>query len=169
MNIIIVLLVFVIYLLSSQMNSKKREQMNRTFHTKVGWWYWIVIVVTSSGMFYFFWIHSVLLTLLLALVVVFEIEMLIHTQYVVTTDNRLRIETGRFVRKMNLDIEDIVGIRKVRSMAFFSAALSFRRLEIAFRTNDGNVNVLTVSPKNEDDFVRLLLKRNPKIIVNTNI
>lgn len=140
--------------------------MNRTFHTNVGWWYWIVIAATSVAMFYCFWNHNLLLTLLLAVILVFQIEMLIHTQYVVTSDNVLKIETGRFVRKTSVDIDYIISIRRVRSMTFFAPALSFFRLEITFKTQKGNIYPLQISPKNENDFIRLLQKRNPNIEVN---
>ena len=71
--------------------------MNRTFQSKVGWWYWIVIGITSVLLFFFFWEHYLLCTILCATVVIFEIEMLIHTQYVITEAGWLKVETGRFI------------------------------------------------------------------------
>lgn len=113
--------------------------MNRTFQSKVGWWYWIVIGVTSVLLFFFFWEHQVICTILCATVVIFEIEMLIHTQYVITSDGWLNVETGRFVPNASIEISQILRIRKVRSMAFWEPALSFERLEITFKSMERSV------------------------------
>lgn len=64
--------------------------MNRTFHSRVGAGYWLLMVATAFLLFDFFWFHELLLTLLLAIVMIFEIEMLIHTQYVVTAEEICR-------------------------------------------------------------------------------
>ena len=79
--------------LSSREIKSKNQTMNRTFQSKVGWWYWIVIGITSVLLFFFFWEHYLLCTILCATVVIFEIEMLIHTQYVITEDGWLKVET----------------------------------------------------------------------------
>lgn len=136
----------------------------RTFHSKVGWWYWAVLILCSCSMFIVFWIHEILLTLLLALVVIFEIEMLIHTQYVVMEKDMLSVRTGRFMKSASIPIEKIVSIEK--SHSFESApALSLSRLKITYRKETAKTYIL-ISPKNPEDFVRVLLKANPSIFVN---
>ena len=137
--------------------------MQRTFHVNVGWWYWLLIVASSALLLYCFWMHYVGLTLLLATVVVFEIEMLIHTRYIITEEGVLKIETGRFVPKTEIDICKIISMRKVRSMKLISPALSFNRVEITFRTRKGNVFAVEVSPQNLSDFVNVLRKRNEEM------
>ena len=136
--------------------------MNRTFQSKVGWWYWIVIGITSVLLFFFFWEHYLLCTILCATVVIFEIEMLIHTQYVITEAGWLKVETGRFIPNASLEIDQILRIRKVRSMAFWQPALSFERLEVVFKKH-GKVRSISLSPKNQEDFIRCLLKKNEVI------
>ena len=137
--------------------------MNRTFHANVGWWYWLLIAITSAFMFLCFWEHRLFFAFILAIADIFEIEMLIHTQYVLTDSGVLKIETGRFVPKTNIEIANIISLRNVRSMAFFAPALSFDRLEITFRTPRGNIYSIYISPKNKKDFVNALIKRNNKI------
>ena len=136
--------------------------MTRTFQSKVGWWYWIVIAVSSFLLFFFFWEHYTVLTLFMALVVIFLIEMLIHTQYVFVDDQMLKVETGRFVRKVNLEINRIVSIRKVRSLTVMAPALSFSRLEITYQGHKKTGKV-QLSPRNEEDFIHYLLKKNPSV------
>ena len=122
--------------------------MNRTFQSKVGWWYWIVIAVTSFLLFFFFWEHYSALTIFTALVVIFLIEMLIHTQYVFIADNMLKVETGRFVRSVDMEIDRIVSVRKVRSLTVMAPALSFYRLEITYRGHK-RMGKVQISPRNE--------------------
>ena len=138
--------------------------MNRTFQSKVGWWYWIVITVTSFLLFFFFWEHYTVLTIFTALVVIFLIEMLIHTQYVFTSDQVLKVETGRFVRSANMELYRIESVRRVRSLTVKAPALSFYRLEISYRGYK-HPKKIQISPRNEDEFLRYLLKKNPEIKV----
>ena len=137
--------------------------MNRTFHSRVGAGYWLLMAATAFLVFDFFWFHELLLTLLLAIVMIFEIEMLIHTQYVVTAEGNLQIETGRFVRKATIPLEKIMLIQHVKSWGI-APALSPVRLKISYQTEKGKASVL-VSPKGEDDFIRCLMKRNQAIRV----
>ena len=141
--------------------------MDRIFHPRIGWWYWLLIAVTSGFLFYFFWEHHTLLMLILAVCVVCEIEMLIHTRYIISADNQLRIETGRFVRNSTIELERIVRIRKVRSLVFWAPALSFDRLEIICEKKSGNGTAsVLIAPQNPDDFIHWLLKRNSQIQVD---
>lgn len=136
--------------------------MNRTFQTKVGQGYWCIIAFTSALLFYLFWQHSIIAALIVMAMVVFLIEMLIHTQYVLTSDNILLIESGRFVPNVKIVVCQIESIRKVRSVSFFQAALSSSRLELTYETN-GKAQTVQVSPKNADDFIRCLCRKNPSI------
>ena len=135
--------------------------MNRTFQTKVGRWYWYVIALTSALLFYLFWQHFVIAALV-AMAAVVLIEMLIHTQYVLTADDVLLIESGRFVPNVKIAVGDIKSVRKVRSAALFQPALSFSRLELTYETA-GKIQSAQVSPKNTDDFIRCLCRKNPSI------
>ena len=138
--------------------------MTRTFQSKVGWWYWIVIAASSFLLFFFFWLHYTVLTLLMALVVILLIEMLIHTQYVFIDGQELKIETGRFVPSVEMEIGWIVGVRKVHSLVVMAPALSFDRLEITYQGPKKMGKVL-ISPRNEEEFLRYLLKKNPDVKV----
>ena len=74
----------------------------------------------------------------------------------------LKVETGRFIPNASLEIDQILRIRKVRSMAFWQPALSFERLEVVFNKH-GKVRSISLSPKNQEDFIRCLLKKNEAI------
>ncbi|MBU3837844.1 MAG: PH domain-containing protein [Candidatus Phocaeicola faecigallinarum] len=138
--------------------------MDRTFKTEVGWWYWILISVTSLLLFFFFWMHDTVLALIMAILVIYEIEMLIHTQYVITDSGLLRVETGRFVKSFTLNIDQIESVKPVRSMIFWAPALSFYRLEIKYNGNNKTIKV-QVSPRNKDSFISKLKSMNGKLVI----
>lgn len=136
----------------------------RTFHSKVGWWYWAVLLLCSCFLFWGFWVHETLLTLVFAFLVIFEIEMLIHTEYILIGKETFAVRTGRFLKSVSIPLEQIVSIEK--SHSFESApALSLSRLKITYKTETSKTYIL-ISPKNPDDFVKVLLKANPLIILN---
>ncbi|WP_100011727.1 PH domain-containing protein [Lentibacillus sediminis] len=68
----------------------------------------------------------------------------------------LKVQFGGF--KWETDIEEIKTIRKVKN-PFSAPALAMDRLEILY----GKYDVMTISPKNEDKFIELLLNENPQI------
>ena len=138
--------------------------MDRTFKTEVGWWYWILISITSLLLFFFFWMHDTLLAIIMAVLVIYEIEMLIHTQYVITDDGLLKVETGRFVKKFTMRVDQIESIRLVRSMIFWAPALSFHRFEIKYNGNNKTVKV-QISPRNKEAFISKLKSMNDKLII----
>lgn len=131
--------------------------MYRTFHSKVGWWYWLLMGVTAFLLLDFFWFHHTVLMILTAVAMVFEIEMLIHTCYILTEDGRLRIESGRFVPDTEIEIRSITGMRRVKSYSL-APALSVERIEIAYR-KDGKENAVQVSPRHAGDFMAWVQKK----------
>lgn len=86
-------------------------------------------------LFDFFWFHYTIATLLVAAVMIFEIEMLIHTRYIVTGSGKLLIETGRFVADKTILLNTIVGMCEVNSFSI-APALSVHRVEITYRVGD---------------------------------
>lgn len=131
--------------------------MNRTFHSKVDWWYWLLMTVTAFLLFDFFWFHYTLLTILVSVIMIFEIEMLIHTCYIVTADGRLKIETGRFIPNTTIELSSIVAIHETRGYVV-APALSVSRVEIIYRMGNKNQKV-QISPKNSSEFIRWIQKK----------
>lgn len=137
--------------------------MDRTFQSKIGGWYWLLIALSAIILFFFFWVHQVLVALIVALAVIFEIEMLVHTRYVIT-DRVLRIETGRFIRGARIPLDQIVSLCEEQSM-HPAPALSFKRISVVYRAK-GKRHTISISPANQPDFVKCLAKRNPAIQLN---
>ena len=131
--------------------------MDRTFHSKVDWWYWLLMAVTAFLLFDFFWFHYTIATILVAIVMIFEIEMLIHTRYIVTDNGKLQIETGRFVADKTILLDCITCMREIKSFTV-APALSVHRIEIKYQ-NENKVERVCVSPQNISEFLRWIEKK----------
>lgn len=131
--------------------------MNRTFPSKVDGWYWLLMGITAFLLFDFFWFHYTVLMILIAVAMVFEIEMLIHTRYVITADGKLKIESGRFVPDTEIDLKEVAGMKRVRSFSL-APALSAERIEIVYR-KEGKERSVQVSPRRAEDFKAWIQKK----------
>lgn len=78
-----------------------------------------------------------------------------NTVYIIA-DNLLIIRYGPFTKKIK--IADIHRVRETRNL-FSAPALSMDKLEISY----GKFEVIAVSPKDRDEFIRLLANENPAI------
>ncbi len=131
--------------------------MNRTFHSKVDWWYWLLMAVTAFLLFDFFWFHYYAATFVVAMLMIFEIEMLVHTHYIVSSDGEVCIKSGRFVPGRTLLLKDIERMDEVTSYVV-APALSSHRVEICFREG-GKLEKIQVSPQNCKEFMQWVEKK----------
>lgn len=141
--------------------------MNRIFHPKVSWTLYFVLIVLASQLFYFFWIKQIIVVILIALLELFLIEMIIHTQYIVTTNGILKVNPGRFFPSYSIPVKDIISLEQSYSWQT-SAALSYDRIQIKYRGKYQDERMY-VSPVKRREFVDLLLKINPEIVVSDEL
>ena len=136
--------------------------MNRIFYSKVDWWYYVLIAVMGGWMVYLFWIKEIIVAFIFMAITSFMIRMLTSIRYIVTSDDMLVIEYGlQFLKPVRIPLSDIVRIeRKFNPIS--SPALSLDRIEVYFRKDKLVVSVC-ISPKNREDMVRMLQKRNGQI------
>ena len=136
--------------------------MNRIFYSKVDWWYYVLIAVMGGWMVYLFWIKEIIVAFIFMAITSFMIRMLTSIRYIVTSDDMLVIEYGlQFLKPVRIPLSDIVRIeRKFNPIS--SPALSLDRIEVYFRKGKLVVSVC-ISPKNREDMVRVLQKRNGQI------
>lgn len=136
--------------------------MNRIFYSKVDWWYYVLIAVMGGWMVYLFWIKEIIVAFIFMAITSFMIRMLTSIRYIVTSDDMLVIEYGlQFLKPVRIPLSDIVRIeRKFNPIS--SPALSLDRIEVYFRKGKLVVSVC-ISPKNREDMVRMLQKRNGQI------
>ena len=77
-------------------------------------------------------------------------------------DAKIKVQCGPF--KWQVNIDDIQQIHKVKTL-LSSPALSFDRLKITY----GKYNEICLSPKDETDFLQLLMKENPRIKLDADV
>ncbi len=140
----------------------KKEVMDRTFHSRVGWWYWLLMGMTAFLLFDFFWFHQVVFSIVMAIVMIFEIEILIRIRYVVTSKGSLLIESGRFVPGLVLPLSSIEALCRIKSFSL-APALSVERVEIVYRSGD-RCKKIHVSPRNEKEFIRWIEKKKEECV-----
>lgn len=147
---------------------KNEEKMNRIFYFKVDWWYYALIVLMGGLMVYQFWVKEILVAFLFMAITSFMIRMLTGMRYVVTSDDKLVIEYGlTFLKPIEIPVSEIIRIeRKFNPLS--SPALSMDRIEVYFRTDNAGTNSVCISPKNREEMVKVLQKRNGNISYKDN-
>lgn len=131
---------------------------NRTFQSRTGFAFWMLMIVSTICMFAAFAIESYLLTFLLAMFVLLQIESLVHTEYVIAADGWLYIRSGRFLPTYKVQLSSIVKIDEVRSI-MLAPALSMKRVRIYYKNEKHQLKIVMISPKNQEVFLRSLETR----------
>ena len=70
--------------------------MNRIFHARIVPGQYLFLLLVAVLAFWSLWEKNILLAAVCMLGLVFLIERLIHTTYILTTEGTLRIDRGRF-------------------------------------------------------------------------
>ncbi|WP_251672036.1 MULTISPECIES: PH domain-containing protein [unclassified Sporosarcina] len=124
-------------------------------------WMTVAVIAASIGLEFSFDVVSVLWLLFGLLLIGFLLWLWFGTNYHVGEET-LTIRNGPLVYRVAM--EDIHRIRKVKSV-LATPALSVNRLALEY----GKYRDIHVSPKNEQEFVRVLLARNPRIEVDEKV
>ena len=134
------------------------------FKSKIGTVFGITFIVfsvmtISSAVFAFVlfsWLLAFIAVAFTLFLILFFIPVFRNTFYQITDDN-LAIKTGR--HEIIIPYANILSIsRGVKSM-LMQPALSFARLEIKYKTPQGNTDFVHISPVNESEFLTLLESR----------
>lgn len=141
--------------------------MNRIFYSKVDGWYYVLIAFMGGWMVYLFWIKEIIVAFIFMAITSFMIRMLTSMRYIITSDDMLVIEYGlQFLKPIQIPVSDIVRIER-RFNPISSPALSMDRIEVYFQHNK-LVTSVCISPKNREDMVKALQKRNGQITYKDN-
>ena len=136
--------------------------MERIFYSKVDKSYYWMIGVMAVVMIYFLWIKMVVLALIFMLVTWWMIQSLTHMKYVVTTDDKLRVEVGKPFPPRICFVHDILSVRPCKG-SWKSLSLSLEpSLCICYGVRQKK-HMMIVTPQNPEEFLRVLKKRNPDI------
>jgi|SRR5690625_523575 len=133
-----------------------------TFYTFAIWGAIVVVFLTMFfPTFLTFSMSNFVLLILGLIITVWLIWIWFSTGYLVE-NNTLIIKAGPF--KQTIDIQEFRKITKEKSM-LTSGALSIDRLQIQY----GNYKYIGISPKKEDEFIKLLRSKNLEIQIDDDL
>ena len=118
--------------------------INRTFHYRVSFLNYAAIIVVAVAALCAFWHKSAanaVVGFALMVVVVLMVERIVHTAYTLTADGRLRVSKGRFSRRVEILLADIVSVETVHGRL-----LPVRYVLVRY----GAGHELAVQPANEE-------------------
>ena len=127
--------------------------INRTFHYRVSFLNYAAIIVVAVAALCAFWHKSAanaVVGFALMIVVVLMVERIVHTAYTLTADGRLRVSKGRFSRRVEIRLADIVSVETVHGRL-----LPVRYVLVRY----GVGYELAVQPANEEAFIEEIRKR----------
>ena len=129
-------------------------EKRKKFHARIVPGQYLFLLLMAALAFWSLWEKNILLAAVCMLWLVFLIERLIHTTYTLTVDGRLRIDRGRFSRRRERPLSDIVSVERASSMRVAGHALVSYVL-VCYK--DGKQDAL--QPVKEEEFIRSLTKR----------
>ena len=128
--------------------------MDRTFHQRLSPASVCGILAFALLALYMFWTKSALAGCLLVAVVVLMIERVVHTTYVFRRNDgeeeMLYIDNGRFSKKRQIRVNDIVSCRKMSTGFGLSQYVLLQC---------GHKRLVSVQPDNADAFIDEIRKR----------
>ena len=133
---------------------KKGETMDRVFHARVGAARYLALLMFTFMLVYCLWVKYILIAVLWGILLLHFIEKIIHTTYTLTADGRLVVYEGRFSRRRERSLAEVVSVERRSSMQVAGRAL-VRYVLVVYK--DGRHDAL--QPVNEEEFIRALGKR----------
>lgn len=138
----------------------KLKQMDKTFHTRIGWYNYLYLAILGIAIFCFLWYKLAIIAVLLMIFLIVLIERIIHTTYTVTTDGKLVLKFGRFIKSRTIRISTIRKIKKIKTMKISNFYV------ISYVLVECDQGYVAVTPIKEKEFVCLLLNENPGIVIS---
>lgn len=128
--------------------------MDRVFHARVGAARYLALLMFTFMLVYCLWVKYILIAVLWGILLLHFIEKIIHTTYTLTADGRLVVYEGRFSRRRERSLAEVVSVERRSSMQVAGRAL-VRYVLVVYK--DGKHDAL--QPVNEEEFIRVLEKR----------
>lgn len=132
----------------------KSNNMNRIFHVRIAWGQYLFLVLAAAITFYNLWEKNIILAVIFMLLLVVNIERLIHSTYTVTSDGKLVLSFGRFSRNREILLKDITLVEPACSMRVGKFAV-MRYVLVRY----GKDKCEGLLPVKEEEFIRLLEER----------
>lgn len=148
--------------LKESIRSTKNTPTMRTFKSRIdGSAVYSLLVVTTAGMLYCLWVGYVVAWVVCMLGAVFLIARITGTEYRFLDDGTLVVRSG-YLATCRVPVTAITGVAVTVRRCPFAAAYALSRHGVALSL-EGEKRPLFVSPKEQEGFVKELLRRNPAI------
>lgn len=131
--------------------------MNRIFHARIAAGQYLFLALIGILTVFMLWDKRPIPAAVCMLWLIVIIEKLIHTTYTVTSDGKLLLSFGRFLRGKEILLKDIVSVERASSMRVGKFAV-MRYVLVKYGQNGKCAVVL---PVKEEEFIRLLEERIP--------
>ena len=129
--------------------------MNRTFHVKISGTTHLFLILFTLIMLVAFWYKgAALIGMFFAMIVIINIERIIHSTYTLTADGNLVIYNGRFQKEKNIPLSRITDVELKR--LFGLKHLRFTRYVLVHYDNDKVIDLL---PEKPEEFMNALVRR----------
>lgn len=92
--------------------------MNRIFHVKIAQGAYIFLVLCTALMVIAFWYQEAIVGMIMALLLIVNIERIIHSTYTLTADGKVVVYYGRFYKGKTIPLTDITDVELKRSSGF---------------------------------------------------
>lgn len=92
--------------------------MNRIFHVKIAQGAYIFLVLCTALMVVAFWYQEAIVGMIMALLLIVNIERIIHSTYTLTADGKVVVYYGRFYKGKTISLTDITDVELKRSSGF---------------------------------------------------
>ena len=129
--------------------------MNRTFHVKISGTTHLFLILFTLIMLVAFWYKgAALIGLFFAMIVIINIERIIHSTYTLKADGNLVIYNGRFQKEKTIPLSRITDVELKR--LFGLKHLRFTRYVLVHYDNDKVIDLL---PEKPEEFMNALVRR----------
>lgn len=128
--------------------------MNRIFHVKITGGTYLFLILFTALMIAAFWYQLAIVGLIMALVLIINIERIIHSTYTLTDDRHLVVYYGRFRKAKSIPFVGITDVELKRSSGLGGLMVSKYVL-----VHLGTTGLLSLVPVKPEEFVNVLVKR----------
>lgn len=128
--------------------------MNRIFHVKIAQGAYIFLVLCTALMVIAFWYQEAIVGMIMALLLIVNIERIIHSTYTLTADGKVVVYYGRFYKGKTISLTDITDVELKRSSGF-GGIMPSKYVLVHYE----NKNLLSLVPVKPEEFINVLVKR----------
>lgn len=128
--------------------------MNRIFHVKITAGTYLFLILFTAIMIFAFWYMQSMVGLVMALALIVTIESVIHSTYTLTTEGKLVVYRGRFLKTINIPFAEITDV-ELKTSAGFGGVMTSQYVLVHY----GNKKLLSLVPVKPTEFINALVNR----------